>query len=136
MYSSAIFADAARHAGSGASAASSSASARSSTCSRSDHLVEIGTGWGGFALHAARNYGCHVTTTTISREQHALAARARRATPACRIASPCCCEDYRDLEGSYDKLVSIEMIEAIGHQYLDTYFGQVRRRCSSPTAWR
>jgi cyclopropane-fatty-acyl-phospholipid synthase len=90
-----------------------------------DHLVEIGTGWGGLAIHAARHYGCRVTTTTISREQHALAAeRIRAAGLEDRIEL--LLKDYRDLEGQYDKLVSVEMIEAVGHQYLDTYF----RTCS------
>lgn len=86
-----------------------------------DHLLEIGTGWGGLAIHAAGRYGCRVTTTTISRAQHALAAeRIRAAGLEDRIELLLC--DYRDLEGSYDKLVSIEMIEAVGHKYLDTYF--------------
>ena len=88
-----------------------------------DHVVEIGTGWGGFALHAARHHGCRVTTTTVSREQHELAAeRVKAAGLSERITLLRC--DYRDLEGRFDKLVSIEMIEAIGHQYLDTYFGK------------
>jgi len=87
-------------------------------------VIEIGTGWGGFAIHAARHYGCHVTTTTISREQHALAQqRVQQAGLGERVTL--LLEDYRDLQGSYDRLVSIEMIEAIGHQYLDTYFGKV-----------
>lgn len=90
-----------------------------------DHLLEIGTGWGGLAIHAAGRYGCRVTTTTISKEQHALAAqRIRDAGLEDRIELLLC--DYRDLEGQYDKLVSIEMIEAVGHQFLDTYF----RACS------
>ncbi len=85
-----------------------------------DHLVEIGTGWGGMALYAAKNFGCRVTTTTISREQHALAtARIAEAGLSDRVTV--LLEDYRDLSGEYDKLVSIEMIEAIGHQYLETY---------------
>ncbi|KFN46535.1 SAM-dependent methyltransferase [Arenimonas metalli] len=85
-----------------------------------DHLVEIGTGWGGMALYAAKHFGCRVTTTTISREQHALAtARIAEAGLADRVTV--LLEDYRDLTGEYDKLVSIEMIEAIGHQYLETY---------------
>lgn len=89
-----------------------------------DHVVEIGTGWGGFALHAASRYGCRVTTTTISREQYQLASeRVRQAGLGDRITL--LLADYRDLEGCYDKLVSIEMIEAIGHQYLDTYFAKV-----------
>lgn len=89
-----------------------------------DHVIEIGTGWGGFALHAARHYGCRVTTTTISREQHALAAQ-RVAEAGLEDRVTLLLEDYRDLTGSYDKLVSIEMIEAIGAQYLDTYFGKL-----------
>lgn len=88
------------------------------------HVVEIGTGWGGFALHAARHYGCRVTTTTISREQHALATeRIRRAGLQYRV--DVLLQDYRDLHGQFDKLVSIEMIEAIGADYLPTYFGKV-----------
>ena len=88
-----------------------------------DHLLEIGTGWGGLALHAARHFGCRVTTTTISREQWSLAGeRVREAGLEDRI--DVLCQDYRDLGGQYDKLVSIEMIEAIGHQYYDTYFGR------------
>jgi cyclopropane-fatty-acyl-phospholipid synthase len=87
-------------------------------------VVEIGTGWGGFAIHAARHYGVHVTTTTISKEQHALAVeRVRAAGLADRVEV--LLSDYRDLTGTYDRLVSIEMIEAIGHQYLDTYFGKI-----------
>jgi len=91
----------------------------------SDHVVEIGTGWGGFAIHAAQHYGCHVTTTTISSEQYAYAMqRVTEAGLTDKITV--LCKDYRELEGCYDKLVSIEMIEAIGHQYLPTYF----RQCS------
>jgi cyclopropane-fatty-acyl-phospholipid synthase len=86
----------------------------------SDHLIEIGTGWGGMALYAAKHYGCKVTTTTISREQHALATqRINEAGLSDKVTL--LLNDYRDLNGQYDKLVSIEMIEAIGHQYLDTY---------------
>jgi cyclopropane-fatty-acyl-phospholipid synthase len=88
-----------------------------------DHLLEIGTGWGGLALHAARHFGCRVTTTTISREQWSLATeRVREAGLGDRVSV--LCQDYRDLAGQYDKLVSIEMIEAIGHQYYDTYFAR------------
>ncbi len=90
-----------------------------------DHLLEIGTGWGGLALHAAQHYGCRVTTTTISRQQHALATgRVRAAGLADRITVRL--DDYRDLDGRYDKIVSVEMIEAVGHHYFDTFF----RRCS------
>jgi cyclopropane-fatty-acyl-phospholipid synthase len=78
------------------------------------------------ALHAARTRGCRVTTTTISREQHALAsARVREAGLGDRVEV--LLSDYRDLQGRYDKLVSIEMVEAIGHQYLDTYFATCAR---------
>ncbi len=90
-----------------------------------DRIVEIGTGWGGFAIHAARNYGCHVTTTTISRQQHEYAMeRIQREGLQDRITL--LFDDYRDLDGQYDKLVSIEMIEAVGHEYHDTYF----RKCA------
>jgi cyclopropane-fatty-acyl-phospholipid synthase len=86
-----------------------------------DHLLEIGTGWGGFAIHAARNYGCRITTTTISSRQYELASqRIEQAGLSDRITL--LLEDYRDLEGRYDKLVSIEMIEAVGHQYYDKFF--------------
>jgi cyclopropane-fatty-acyl-phospholipid synthase len=91
-----------------------------------DHVVEIGTGWGGFALHAAANYGCRVTTTTISREQYELA-RERVEAAGLGDRIELLLEDYRDLKGHYDKLVSIEMIEAVGHQFLDTYFSQCSR---------
>ena len=89
-----------------------------------DHVIEIGTGWGGFALYAAQNYGCHVTTTTISREQHALASE-RVANAGMSGQVTLLLQDYRDLRGQYDKLVSIEMVEAIGAPYLEAYFGQL-----------
>ncbi len=89
--------------------------------SASDQLLEIGTGWGGFALHAAENYGCQVTTTTISKQQLQFAAQqVRKHGLLDRITL--LERDYRDLEGKFDKLVSIEMIEAVGHRYLDQYF--------------
>ena len=91
-----------------------------------DHVLEIGTGWGGFAIHAASRYGCRVTTTTISAQQHALATERIRAAgvePQVTLLL----EDYRALDGTFDKLVSIEMIEAVGWQYFDTFF----RRCAS-----
>ncbi len=87
----------------------------------SDHLLEIGTGWGALAMHAATKYGCRVTTTTISDEQHRFATeRIRRAGLADRITV--IQTDYRDLSGQYDKLVSIEMIEAVGAERLGDYF--------------
>jgi len=89
-----------------------------------DRVIEIGTGWGGFAIYAAQHFGCHVTTATISREQFLLARRRVEAAGLNDRVS-LLLEDYRDLRGQYDKLVSIEMIEAIGAPYLDTYFHQL-----------
>ena len=91
-----------------------------------DHLLEIGTGWGAMAIHAAQKHGCRVTTTTISRQQHELAVQ-RVAEAGLEDRITVLLEDYRDLDGTYDKLVSIEMIEAVGHQFYDTYFGQCGR---------
>ncbi len=86
-----------------------------------DRVLEIGTGWGAFAVHAAATRGCHVTTTTISREQHDYAVeQVHRAGLNDRVTV--LMEDYRDLRGRYDKLVSIEMIEAVGWQHLGTFF--------------
>lgn len=86
-----------------------------------DHLVEIGSGWGGFAIYAAQHYGCKVTTITISQAQYDEAVqRVKAAGLAHRVDVQL--KDYRLLEGKYDKLVSIEMIEAVGEQYLPTYF--------------
>jgi len=92
----------------------------------SDHLLEIGTGWGGLAVHAASRRGCKVTTTTISREQREYAeARVRAAglEDLVRVEGM----DYRDLTGVYDKLVSIEMIEAVGWEWFDAYFDKCSR---------
>ncbi|MEY3880533.1 MAG: cyclopropane-fatty-acyl-phospholipid synthase, partial [Pseudomonadota bacterium] len=88
-----------------------------------DHVLEIGTGWGGFATYAAKNYGCKITTTTISKEQYQ-AAKQRLIDAGVADQVTVLMKDYRDLQGSYDKLVSIEMIEAVGHHYLDTYLKQ------------
>lgn len=89
------------------------------------HVLEIGAGWGGFAIHAASRYGCRVTTTTISAEQHRyVQARVGAAGLSDRVEV--LLKDYRELEGSYDRLVSIEMIEAVGWQYFGTFFA----RCS------
>ena len=90
-----------------------------------DHVVEIGSGWGGFAMHAVRNYGCRVTTTTISAEQYELAWQ-RVVDAGLHDRITLLLDDFRDLEGQYDKLVSIEMIEAIGHDLFVPYF----RKCS------
>jgi cyclopropane-fatty-acyl-phospholipid synthase len=90
-----------------------------------DHVLEIGAGWGGFAIHAAKTRGCRVTTTTISREQYEhTRSRVSQAGLGDRVTV--LCEDYRDLRGSYDKLISIEMIEAVGWRDFPTFF----ERCS------
>ena len=86
-----------------------------------DNVVEIGTGWGGFAIYAAQNYGCHVTTTTISKEQYELA-RKRVKEAGLEDKITLLFDDYRDLVGKFDKLVSIEMIEAVGHQFHNDFF--------------
>lgn len=88
-----------------------------------DHVIEIGTGWGGFATYAAKNYGCKITTTTISKEQFQ-AAKIRIAEAGVTDKVTVIMEDYRKLQGKFDKLVSIEMIEAVGHHFLDTYLKQ------------
>ncbi|MEE4298923.1 MAG: cyclopropane-fatty-acyl-phospholipid synthase family protein [Pseudomonadales bacterium] len=85
------------------------------------HVLEIGTGWGGFAVHAAARHGCRVTTTTISRQQHDYAVARVRAAGLEHLVTVLE-QDYRHLEGRFDRIVSIEMIEAVGHQYFDTYF--------------
>ena len=93
------------------------------TLSEDDQLLEIGTGWGGLAIHAASTRGCRVTTTTISREQHAYASeRVREAGLSDQIEI--LLRDYRDLTGRYDKLASIEMIEAVGWQYFPAFFAK------------
>jgi cyclopropane-fatty-acyl-phospholipid synthase len=89
-----------------------------------DRVIEIGTGWGGFALYAAQRYGCHVTTTTISREQRVLAGK-RVEAAGMGAHVELLLDDYRDLRGQFDKLVSIEMVEAIGASNLDTYFSRL-----------
>jgi len=88
-----------------------------------DRVLEIGCGWGSFALHAASRYGCRVTATTISREQYEHASE-RIAAAGLTDRVTLLLEDYRDLRGRYDRLVSIEMIEAVGHAFLDTYFAR------------
>jgi cyclopropane-fatty-acyl-phospholipid synthase len=84
-------------------------------------VMEIGTGWGGFALHAARHYGCRVVTTTISRRQHDYAA-AQIAATGLGDRITLLQKDYRELQGQFDRLVSIEMIEAVGHRHLPAFF--------------
>lgn len=93
----------------------------------SDHVLEIGTGWGGFAIHAARNYGCRVTTTTISESQYELA-RQRVADAGLSDRITLLKKDFRELEGEFDKLVSIEMIEAVGERNLGVFFEACHQR--------
>ena len=120
MYSAALFDDPAATL-EGASIAKLDEICRQLELSADDHLVEIGTGWGGMAIHAASNYGCKVTTTTISREQYEYAQeKVRELGLEDRITV--LCEDYRNLTGKFDKLVSIEMIEAVGHEFYGSYF--------------
>lgn len=91
-----------------------------------DDLLEIGTGWGGLAIYAAQHYGCHVTTTTISEEQHNYVEQRindLNLTGKITLLK----KDYRLLEGQYDKLVSIEMIEAVGYEYLESFFTQCNK---------
>lgn len=88
-----------------------------------DRVIEIGTGWGGFAIYAAQNYGCHITTTTISKKQYSYTkklVKEKNLKEKITVLN----KDYRDIKGQYDKLVSIEMIEAVGHQYLSTYLNK------------
>ncbi|MGE5335796.1 MAG: class I SAM-dependent methyltransferase [Nitrososphaerota archaeon] len=123
MYSCALFPDAA------ASLEEAQLAKLDRICERlrlgpENHLLEIGTGWGGMAIHAARRSGCRVTTTTISREQFELA-RARVRDDGLDDQVTVLLQDYRDLRGRFDRLVSVEMIEAVGWQYFDDYF----RRC-------
>jgi cyclopropane-fatty-acyl-phospholipid synthase len=88
-----------------------------------DHVLEIGTGWGGFAVHAATHYGCHVTTTTISEQQYEFACRrVKNAGLDDRVTV--LAQDYRDLTGTYDKIIAIEMIEAVDWREYDTFFAQ------------
>jgi len=85
-----------------------------------DHVLEIGTGWGGWSLHAARYYGCRITTITISKQQYDMAcARISAAGLSDRVEVRL--QDYRDVDGRFDKIVSIEMLEAVGHRYLGEY---------------
>jgi len=94
--------------------------------SERDHLLELGCGWGGMAIHAARTRGCRVTAVTISHEQHALArARVAAAGLADRVSIEL--RDYRDITGTFDKIVSIEMLEQVGYEYLPAYFDACAR---------
>lgn len=90
------------------------------------HLLEIGTGWGALAIRAARKYGCRVTTTTISEQQHAYVAKRLR-EEGLEDKVKLLLRDYRDLEGRFDRVVSVEMIEAVGAEYLEAYFASIGR---------
>ncbi len=105
---------------------SSIACARSSGLGPDDHVLEIGTGWGGFAVHAARAYGCRVTTTTISDAQYSYASK-RVADAGLADQVTVLDRHYRDIHGTFDKLVSIEMIEAVDWRHYDLFF----RTCAS-----
>lgn len=125
MYSSAIYAD------ENSSLEEASINKLDVICNKldlkkTDRIIEIGSGWGGFAIHAAKNYGCHVTTTTISNAQYS-EAKTRIKAAGLEDKITLLQKDYRDLQGKYDKLVSIEMIEAVGHRYLSDYF----KKCES-----
>ncbi len=125
MYSSAIFEDPSM------SLVDAQTARLDETCRRlqlkaSDHLLEIGTGWGGFAIHAAKNFGCRVTTTTISENQFR-DAQQRVASAGLSDRVTVLQSDYRDLTGTFDKLVSLEMIEAVGPQFYDQYFATCAR---------
>ncbi len=125
MYSSAIF-ESSKQSLEDASLAKLKSICKKLDLKAHDHVLEIGTGWGGFAIYAAKNYGCKITTTTISQQQYLLAVERIKAA-GLEDKIEVLLSDYRDLTGTYDKLVSIEMIEAIGHQFYDTYFAQCSR---------
>jgi cyclopropane-fatty-acyl-phospholipid synthase len=88
-----------------------------------DHLLEIGSGWGGLAMHAAQNYGCRVTTVTISKQQHAFVSE-KVFERGLKDFIDVKFMDYRDIKGQFDKIVSVEMIEAVGHKFMKTFFVQ------------
>ena len=93
---------------------------------KTDHVLEIGTGWGSFSIHAAKNYGCKITTVTISDAQYEYASKMiseMKLESQINILN----KDYRKIKGKYDKIVSIEMIEAVGHQYIPQYFSKISR---------
>jgi len=92
-----------------------------------DHLLEIGTGWGGFSAYAAKNYGCRITTTTISSQQHNCAKQLFAGMGEAGDRITLLLEDYRNLRGQFDKIVSIEMFEAVGLHFYDNYFGACDR---------
>ena len=91
---------------------------------KTDHIMEIGSGWGGFAIYAATNFGCKITTTTISKQQY-IYTRNKIKKLQLHKKIKVIFKDYRELDGKFDKVVSIEMIEAVGHRYYDQYFGKI-----------
>lgn len=91
----------------------------------SDHVLEIGSGWGGFAEHAVKHHGCRITTVTISEEQHKFA-REQFQREGIADRAEVKLQDYRQLTGKFDRIVSIEMLEAVGDEFLETYFGKVQ----------
>ena len=99
---------------------------KSTKLSKDDHVLEIGCGWGGFAIHAAKNYGCKVTGITISKKQYDLA-RERVRAAGLEDKVNIVFEDYRKVKGEFDKVISIEMIEAVGHRYFKTYFDKINK---------
>lgn len=103
-----------------AQVAKNDALCRSLRLKPTDHVLEIGTGWGAWSIHAASKYGCRVTTVTISRQQRDLAVK-RIAAAGLSDRIEVLMQDYRDITGRFDKIVSIEMLEAVGHQYLPDY---------------
>ncbi len=125
MYSSAIF-DKTNQSLESASANKIDHICRRLNLKPSDHLVEIGSGWGGLAIYAAKHYGCRVTTTTISNEQY-LYAKEKVDSLGLSNQVEVLNKDYRLLDGTFDKLVSVEMIEAVGHRYLGQFF----KKCNS-----
>ena len=92
--------------------------------SKVDNILEVGTGWGSFSIHAAKNYGCSITTTTISDAQYEYA-KARGVEEGLESKINVINKDYRKLDGQYDKIVSIEMIEAVGYEYISEYFSKL-----------
>ena len=113
-------------AGRGVACTSSIVWPTSSQLAPGDRVLEIGTGWGGFAVHAATHYGCHVTTTTISQRQYEFAQR-RVANAGLEDRVTVLADDYRDLGGTFDKIIAIEMIEAVDWREYDTFFAHCRR---------
>ena len=127
-YSSGVFADLSPTAPVNESMLSASVRKMDTICqklelSSLDHVLEIGTGWGAMAVHMASKYGCRVTTTTISQQQFDVASQRVREAGLDELVTVLL-KDYRELDGQYDKLVSIEMIEAVGHQYYDQFFSK------------